>query len=281
EFQKYPMPFATYKKGFDLVQTHLRRGDSFLTNLTYPTPITTNLTFRQILEHSTAKYKLLFKEQFVAFSPETFIKMKAGRIASFPMKGTIDADLPNARQLLLGDKKERAEHNTIIDLIRNDLSQVATQVRVERFRFLQKIKSLNGQLLQMSSKISGKLPHDYRQNIGTMLSKLLPAGSISGAPKPKTVEIIKAAEGYERGFYTGIFGYYANGKLESGVLIRFIEHLNDEELVYKSGGGITVFSEAKAEYEEMIKKVYVPIDRKYQHKTWKTPAPELAHSTHP
>lgn len=264
EFQKHPMSFGAYQKGFELVQAHLLRGDSFLTNLTYPTPIETNLSFRQILEHSDAKFKLLFKEQFVAFSPEPFIKIENGRIASFPMKGTIDATLPNARETLLNDKKERAEHNTIVDLIRNDLSQVASRVRVEKFRYLDKVESLYGQLLQMSSKIAGELPENYRLHIGDILEKLLPAGSISGAPKKKTVEIIEAAEGYERGFYTGIFGYYADGKLESGVLIRFIEQVG-EELHYKSGGGITVFSEAEAEYQELINKVYVSINRKHFH----------------
>ena len=88
---------------------------------------------------------------------------------------------------------------------------------------------------------------------------MLPAGSICGAPKKKTVEIIKAAENYDRGYYTGVFGHFDGKNLDSCVLIRYIENQNGQ-LVYKSGGGITFMSEADKEYEEMLKKVYVPID---------------------
>ena len=280
QFQKYPISYQHYLKGFELVQHHLKRGDSFLTNLTYPTPIRTNLSFQQIVEHSKAKYKLLYKDQFVAFSPEPFIRIENGQIASFPMKGTIDASLPNAAEVLLSNAKERAEHNTIVDLIRNDLSQVAQKVRVERFRYLEELETRTGRLLQMSSEIKGKLPEDYQNNIGDLLEKLLPAGSISGAPKKKTIEIIEAAEGYKRGYYTGIVGYYANGCLDSGVLIRFIERVG-EDLYYKSGGGITVFSKPEEEYQELIAKVYVPItanrtDRDDLHTGRRITTPSLA-----
>ncbi|MGB0839612.1 MAG: chorismate-binding protein, partial [Chitinophagales bacterium] len=103
---------------------------------------------------------------------------------------------------------------------------------------------------------------NYGDTIGELIMRLLPAGSISGAPKPKTVEIIKTAEGYKRGYYTGIFGYYDNGRLESGVMIRFIEAINGQ-LYFKSGGGITYDSDPKKEYQELIDKVYVPIDRNH------------------
>ena len=88
--------------------------------------------------------------------------------------------------------------------------------------------------------------------------KLLPAGSISGAPKKKTVEIICKAENYKRGFYTGIFGFFDGEKLDSGVMIRYIEEQNGK-LIFKSGGGVTTFSDEEKEYNEMIDKVYVPI----------------------
>jgi para-aminobenzoate synthetase component 1 len=106
----------------------------------------------------------------------------------------------------------------------------------------------------------GKLPNDYAQRIGSILFELLPAGSISGAPKKKTVEVIKAAETYERGYYTGVFGYFDGETLDSGVMIRFIENINGK-LYFKSGGGITTFSNAASEYQELTDKVYVPIVR--------------------
>ena len=88
--------------------------------------------------------------------------------------------------------------------------------------------------------------------------RLLPAGSITGAPKPKTVEIIAQAEDYRRGFYTGIMGHYADGQLDSAVMIRFIEQENGQ-LHFKAGGGITAKSRWESEYNEVIQKIYVPI----------------------
>ncbi len=181
-----------------------------------------------------------------------------GRIASFPMKGTMDASIPNAEELIMSDSKELAEHSTIVDLIRNDLSMVADNVTVKKFRYLEKLKTDRRTLWQVSSEITGDLPSDYAENIGDIIFKMLPAGSICGAPKKKTVEIIKASEKYDRGYYTGIFGWFDGRNLDSCVLIRFIEN-QDGQLVYKSGGGITFMSDAKSEYEEMVKKVYIPI----------------------
>ena len=176
------------------------------------------------------------------------------------MKGTINALLPNARKRLLSNKKEIAEHNTIVDLLRNDLNSAAKKVRVNKFRFIDEIETSGGSLLQASSEITGELPPNWHENIGTVFSKILPAGSVTGAPKKKTVEIIKNVEGYERGWYTGIFGIFDGYSLDSAVMIRFIEKQGDK-LLFKSGGGITAKSNAREEYDELIQKVYVPITR--------------------
>ena len=116
------------------------------------------------------------------------------------MKGTIDASLPDACRLLMDDRKEAAEHATIVDLIRNDLSMVSEQVTVTRYRYCDCLETNKGPILQTSSEICGVLPEDYLSHIGDILFRLLPAGSITGAPKPKTMEIIAEAENYERGF---------------------------------------------------------------------------------
>ena len=112
--------------------------------------------------------------------------------------------------------------------------------------------------MQLSSKISGELAADYENHIGDLIFKLLPAGSISGAPKKKTIEIIAEAEQYARGYYTGIFGYVDGETLDSGVMIRFIEKTS-KGMIYKSGGGITAKSDVRKEYQELTDKVYVPI----------------------
>jgi len=174
------------------------------------------------------------------------------------MKGTIDAGIQNAEKELLTNIKEVSEHNTIVDLIRNDVSMVAKKVSVEKFRYVETIKTHEKELLQTSSIISGELPENWREHIGESLFKLLPAGSISGAPKQKTIEIIEKAEAYNRGYFTGVFGYFDGQNLDSAVMIRFIEQQGDN-LIFKSGGGVTSFSECKQEYVELIDKVYVPI----------------------
>jgi len=257
-WQIQPVSLADYQPKFNYVVKQIRLGNSFLTNLTQPTEVQTNLSLPDLYELGSAKYKLWLNGMFTVLSPETFVRINGGIISSFPMKGTIDAAIPNAEELILNDQKERAEHATIVDLIRNDLSLVAEQVEVKRYRYIDKLHTNKGDLLQVSSEITGKLPEDYKNRLGDILFSLLPAGSISGAPKAKTLEIIKQAEGYERGFYTGICGWFDGENFDSAVMIRFVEQDGDN-LIFKSGGGITAQSELTKEYEELIQKVYVPI----------------------
>lgn len=254
----HPVYYRRYKKAFDLVQKHLHNGDSYLLNLTMPSHIKTDLSLNDIFYISQSPYKVMLKGQFVCFSPEIFIRIEDGNISSFPMKGTIDATTENAAFVLKNDIKELAEHNTIVDLIRNDLSMVANNVQVKKYRYLDHIKSNRNELLQMSSQITGKLPENYHEKLGDILATMLPAGSISGAPKKKTVEIIKKAEQYDRGYYTGVFGVFDGQDLDSCVLIRYIEQ-EKNQLIFKSGGGITFQSDCEKEFEELVKKIYVPI----------------------
>lgn len=258
EFSKYPVTFQEYKTGFDIVAGNIRRGNTYLLNYTAPTRIETNYSLKEIFHAADSKFKALWKNNFVFFSPEIFTEIRDGIICSYPMKGTIDANIPDAEKIILNDKKELAEHNTIVDLIRNDLNIVAEKVKVERFRYIDKIITNQKPLLQVSSKISGKLGRNYNESIGNIIAELLPAGSVTGAPKKKTVEIILEAERYNRGYYTGIFGRFDGTNLDSCVMIRFIENTT-EGYVFKSGGGITMFSDALSEYNEMIDKVYVPV----------------------
>ena len=255
---KYPIPFSEYKTRFDSVKERISFGDSYLTNLTIKTKIKIDCSLEDLFFESVAKYKLCWKNKFLVFSPETFIKISDKKIYSFPMKGTIDASLPNAEQVILIDEKELSEHVTIVDLIRNDLSAAAKNVNVNRFRYVEKIQTSQKDLLQVSSEIAGDLPDDYASHIGSTLISLLPAGSISGAPKKKTIQIIREAEKEKRGFYTGVFGYFDGMNLDSAVMIRFIEQEN-EKFYYRSGGGITAQSEVEKEYQEAIDKIYVPV----------------------
>lgn len=255
---KFPVSFKQYRKAFDLVKSNLDFGNTYLLNLTMPSEIKSTISLEEIFKYSAAKFRLKFKDEFVCFSPEIFVRIKDGIISSYPMKGTIDARIDHAADKIIQSKKEFSEHNTIVDLIRNDLSMVAKKVKVERFRYIDKLITHESELLQVSSEISGELPGNYAENIGSIIMKLLPAGSICGAPKQKTLEIIKEAENVDRGYYTGIFGIFDGKELESAVTIRYIEQ-TDDKLVYRSGGGITALSNVNNEYQELIDKVYVPI----------------------
>jgi len=235
----------------------IRAGNTYLLNLTFRTPIESDFTLKEIFQYSQAKFKLYFKDQFICFSPERFVDIQKDTIATYPMKGTIEASLPDARERILANPKESAEHVMIVDLMRNDLGIVGESVTVEKFRYIDKIKAGQKELLQVSSKITATLPTDWREKIGTILDQLTPAGSITGTPKKSTIAIIDKIENYERGFYTGVFGVFDGMSLHSAVMIRYIEK-GGHQLYYKSGGGITIDSDTLSEYEELIDKVYLP-----------------------
>ena len=306
-WQIAPPLYEDYERSFDIVKNNIMAGNSYLTNLTCKVPVSCNLPLEDIFNQAKGKYKLLIRRKrtqaedkahlkeenieenltpFVCFSPETFVRIKGGRIYSYPMKGTLDASLPDAEKQLMEDRKEAAEHATIVDLIRNDLSRVAENVRVDKYRYIDVLHTNKGDILQTSSEISGRLPEDYPHHLGEILDAQLPAGSITGAPKDKTMQIIQEAEGYDRGFYTGIMGIYDQGELNSAVMIRFIEEETSpvdfetdgeknfkakegkasegkepkasRKLYFKAGGGITSKSDCRKEYEEVIQKIYLP-----------------------
>jgi para-aminobenzoate synthetase component I len=256
-FETNPVSFSEYRKAFKVVKDNIQNGNTFLTNLTFPTLIKTNLSLEDIFMRSNSPYKLFVVNNFVCFSPECFVKIINREIISFPMKGTIDAAIPDAEKIILEDAKEKAEHYTIVDLIRNNLSQVATEVRVERFRYVDRISTNGKSLLQVSSEIKGQLFSDYKDSLGNIIFMLLPAGSVSGAPKRSTLDLINKVEIDNRGYYTGIWGVFDGTNLDSAVMIRYIEK-TDQGLVFRSGGGITNKSQVENEYQELIDKVYVP-----------------------
>ena len=257
-FIKHTIEFKSYKMAFDRVIEEIKSGNSYLLNLTFATHIETNLTLKEIFTYSKAKFKLYFKDEFICFSPERFVEIEGNSISTYPMKGTIDANLQNAKEKILNNPKELAEHIMIVDLMRNDLGIIATDIKVEKFRFVEKIKAGEKELLQISSHISAQLPLDWRDSLGSILYSLLPAGSITGTPKKSTTDIINRIEDYDRGFYTGIFGLFDGESLYSAVMIRFIEKSKDK-LIYKSGGGITIDSNLKSEYKELLDKIYITV----------------------
>lgn len=257
---KFPISFDEYKKKFEKIIEEIKSGNSYLLNLTTKTKIETNLSLDEIYDYSNSLLKLRVRidnSNFVCFSPEKFVEIIENNIYTYPMKGTIDTKIENAKEILLNSSKEKAEHTMVVDLLRNDLGKVASNIKVEKFRFFEKIELKNRGLYQTSSKISGDIKENWKNCLGDIILELLPAGSITGTPKKSTVDILKNIENYDRGFYTGIFGIFDGNTFQSFVLIRFIEKIKDK-LFYKSGGGITLDSDLKLEYEELINKVYLP-----------------------
>lgn len=253
-----PPSRGAYGKMHATVMAGLMHGDSFLANLTAPTLVECDVPLREVFIHSSAPYRLLIGDEFVCFSPEPFVRIEGPVIATYPMKGTADASVPNASRALMEDYKEICEHHTIVDLMRNDLNIVADDVRVERFRYIEEIVAADGRrLLQTSSEIRATLAPGHERRFGDILLPLLPAGSISGAPKAATVELTARAEGCRRGWYTGVFGLFDGSRMDSAVMIRCLQRGSDGRLRFHSGGGITVNSNADDEYAELLAKVYL------------------------
>ncbi|MDZ4058755.1 MAG: aminodeoxychorismate synthase component I [Bacteroidales bacterium] len=255
---KSPLSLDEYRRRFSIVSGGLMRGDTYLINLTCKTAIELNISMEEIFYASQSPFAICVRNGFVCFSPERFVRVENGVISSRPMKGTILSNISGAEEKILSDYKESCEHNTITDLIRNDLGKVSRRVWVERFRYIDRVMTDRGEILQVSSDIRGEISAQSIKRAGDLIFSMLPAGSVSGAPKLSTLRIIGEAEGEKRGFYTGVFGYFDGNVLDSAVIIRYIERDADGALWYRSGGGITVNSNCDDEYKEMMDKIYLP-----------------------
>ncbi len=267
-----------YLRGFEFIQNQQRMGNSFLCNLTFPSRIDLStdqphskaqpheLLYR-VFQQTRAECRLLVldpritNKPFCVFSPEGFVSIRDAIIDSKPMKGTRlalpDRNVQSELAALMADNKEDAEHRTIVDLIRNDLGIISQRVWVDSYRYAQQIHVPKGILWATSSRICGQLQEDWRSEIGTTLGALLPAGSITGAPKKETCRIIEHAEVDQRGYYTGVAGVLGPWGLDSWVLIRYIEHDGDG-FCFRSGGGITIYSKPEDEYAELEAKIALP-----------------------
>ena len=258
-FESTAVERSRYAAGFRIIREAQLKGETWLANLTFPSALNTSLGLEDFAAFACAPFRLYVPGSFAVFSPERFVRIdSSGRIFSYPMKGTIDAAVPDAAAKILGDEKEAAEHVTIVDLIRNDIGMAARRVAVPRFRFITPVVSAQRRLLQVSSEVTGELGEGWRARAGEILQRLLPAGSVTGAPKRRTSRIIRRAEMCGRGWYAGVFGCFNGRELDSAVSIRFVEQRESGALVYRSGGGITIDSDMEKEYAEMQAKVYVP-----------------------
>jgi len=196
----------------------------------------------------------------LSLSPELFFRIKKSKIFSRPMKGTISRGLTflddrENKKHLKTDKKIRAENLMIVDLLRNDLGRIAKKVWVPKLFAVEQYRTLN----QMTSTISATLKENIK--IKDIFTALFPCGSVTGAPKIKTMQIIKTLEKEPRGIYTGAIGYISPKKGACfNVAIRTVA-LSGKKGEMGIGGGIVYDSIEKCEYREALLKAKFLIEK--------------------
>ena len=167
-FRPTPISLKEYQKKFEVIQHHLTHGNSFLANLTIRTPIHTDYSLQEIFHRSNSKYAIYIPDKMVCFSPETFVQYGQGMLSSNPMKGTISGTIPDAENVILNDYKETAEHCTIVDFVRSELSRVGTHVAVTDLRYIDTLETSKGAVLQVSSRIETQVfPRSEERRVGT------------------------------------------------------------------------------------------------------------------
>jgi len=184
---------------------------------------------------------------FCSLSPETFLLQNKQELRTFPIKGT------GSEAELKASEKERAELNMITDLMRNDLGQICEKVWVERERYLTEESGF----FHARAEVCGQLKR--KSFTESDFKKLLPAGSISGAPKKRVLSLLKRLESFDRRYYTGTFGVRLNPeKSLFNILIRtlFLD-VNKPEWSFPVGAGITIESNPEAEWEETLQKAQI------------------------
>ena len=187
-------------------------------------------------------------------SPEAQIKVEGGKATINPIAGTFkrtgnDREDQEAATKLAADDKENAEHVMLVDLARNDLSRSTNKVTVESYREIQ----FFSHVIHMVSKVSGTLPEDA--DTIRIMAESFPAGTLSGAPKYKAMELIDRYEGKRRGYYGGTIGFIRfNGDINHAIMIRsFLSR--DHVLYYQAGAGIVSESTEEGELQEVNHKL--------------------------
>lgn len=239
-------------------QAHIRAGDAYQLCLT--NEITVAGTFdpveryRALRRLSPSHHGGLIRcdgTALLSSSPERFLELRDGRVATHPIKGTrprspdaaADAAL---RAELLASEKERAENLMIVDLMRNDLSRIAELGTVHADRLLE-VESYP-QVHQLVSSVSARLLPDV--GFAELIAAAFPAGSMTGAPKRRAMQILAELEQGPRGIYAGAFGRFgADGSLDAAMVIRSIV-LDAHGARIGTGGGITILSDPEEEVEE-------------------------------
>ncbi len=251
---------SEYIKNVRKIKDFLRKGDTYQVNYTVKSNFDFSgdyiSFFKSLLFNQSAKYSAFINlgdKILISLSPELFFSIENKKITTMPMKGTVkrgvnnEEDKKNSKSLK-SSPKDKAENVMIVDLLRNDLGKICRfgSVKTEDLFSVEKYESL----FQMVSKVSGKLTD--KTSVGDIIKNIFPCGSVTGAPKIRTMEIIKEIEKEERGIYTGAIGIIENKNAAFNVGIRTLE-INKKTCkgVMGLGSGIVIDSEPEKEYEEV------------------------------
>ena len=249
-----------YEASVRVAQEHIRAGDAFQIVLSQraerPTPASALELYRALRRVNPSPYLFLLELDDLALigsSPETLVKCEGRRAGVNPIAGTTERGEGDAERLLASEK-DRAEHTMLVDLGRNDLSRVCVPgtVAVEKFLEVERYSHVTHLVSQVAGDLrDGVSPFD-------LLRACFPAGTVSGAPKVRAMQLISELEGTRRGPYAGAVGYVLpeEGTLDTCIAIRTIL-LRDGVAYLQAGAGIVADSDPAAEHEECLRKLAV------------------------
>lgn len=264
EFNRFKSNFhkEEYIETVDRVREYIRSGDIYIMNLTQRFWCNTNRSpydvyrdLRYINPAPFAAYMNLDKFSILSSSPERFLKIKDNIVETRPIKGTRprgenhEEDIMYSQELV-NSEKDKSELLMIVDLERNDLSRVCKPftVKVPELFKLETYPTV----FHLVSTVVGKIKDQY--NCIDCIRACFPGGSITGAPKIRSMEIIEELEKVRRNIYTGAIGYISfDGNVDSNIVIRTI-HMQHSKAYFGVGGGITWESDCSFEYEETLHK---------------------------
>jgi len=246
-----------YERSVSKAKEHIHAGDAFQIVLSQraerPTSASAIELYRTLRRVNPSPYLFLLELDDLALigsSPETLVKAEGRRASLNPIAGTTQPG-PGDAERLLASEKDRAEHVMLVDLGRNDLSRVCCHgtVHVERFMEPERFSHVT----HLVSEVVGELREDVRPF--DLLRACFPAGTVSGAPKVRAMQLISQLEGYRRGPYAGAVGHVQpNGDLDTCIAIRTIV-LHDGVAHLQAGAGIVADSDPHAEHEECLRKL--------------------------
>ncbi|MGI0405980.1 chorismate-binding protein [Helicobacter himalayensis] len=257
------LDFSRYKSDFARIKNELKAGNTYQINYTQEMRLFTRAkpldVFFSLKKRQNTRYKAFFNTkyaQILSFSPELFFKLKNGSITLEPMKGTIlrakdKAQDKNNKEFLRRDSKNISENMMIVDLLRNDISQIARigSLRVKKLLKIRPLKTLYQMVSILKAQVDST--RDLPQ-IFSVFNALFPCGSITGAPKKSTMRKIQMLESRTRGVYCGAIGLVYKKKACFSVPIRTLVRYKDEEFYrYGVGSGVVWDSVMEEEFKEL------------------------------